>query len=198
MLKDAGIVVVPFDTEMADTAFQAFRRCGKGRGYPAQLNIIDCAVYGLAKVGVNRCSLRVAISTGRISSRRSDHGVRPPLPLAPAGQSSAVSAVRADASVGALRAPAGPRGGLNNQRAHSDGPLQQRTTAMRAPIDAIPQASGHEPWNKGKSIGAKPPLRPKHVWSIRAKLQVSGRTRATSPCSISPSIANSEDVTSSA
>jgi integrase len=33
------------------------------------------------------------------------------------------------------------------------------------------------PWNKGKLIGAKPPLRPKHVWSIRAKLQVEGRTR---------------------
>ena len=33
------------------------------------------------------------------------------------------------------------------------------------------------PWNKGKLIGAKPPLRPKHVWSIRTKLQVAGRTR---------------------
>jgi hypothetical protein len=32
-------------------------------------------------------------------------------------------------------------------------------------------------WNKGKLIGAKPPLRPKHVWSIRTKLQVEGRTR---------------------
>ena len=30
-------------------------------------------------------------------------------------------------------------------------------------------------WNKGKLIGAKPPLRPKHVWSIRTKLQVEGR-----------------------
>ena len=50
MLKNAGIVVVPFDTEMADTAFQAFRRYGKGRGHPAQLNIIDCAAYALAKV----------------------------------------------------------------------------------------------------------------------------------------------------
>jgi len=28
-----------------------------------------------------------------------------------------------------------------------------------------------EPWNKGKLTGAKPPLRPKHVWSIRSKLQ---------------------------
>ena len=31
------------------------------------------------------------------------------------------------------------------------------------------------PWNKGKLIGAKPPLRPKHVWSIRTKLQMEGR-----------------------
>jgi integrase len=33
------------------------------------------------------------------------------------------------------------------------------------------------PWNKGKLTGAKPPLRPKHVWSIRTKLQVEGRDR---------------------
>src|SRR3982751_5686370 len=33
------------------------------------------------------------------------------------------------------------------------------------------------PWNKGKLIGAKPPLRSKHVWSIRTRLQVEGRTR---------------------
>jgi integrase len=30
---------------------------------------------------------------------------------------------------------------------------------------------------KGKLIGAKPPLRPKHVWSIRTKLQIDGRIR---------------------
>ena len=34
-----------------------------------------------------------------------------------------------------------------------------------------------EPWNKGKLIGAKPPRRPRHVWSIRTKLLVEGRTR---------------------
>jgi integrase len=33
------------------------------------------------------------------------------------------------------------------------------------------------PWNKGKLIGAKPPLRPSHVWSIRTKLQMLGRKR---------------------
>ena len=33
------------------------------------------------------------------------------------------------------------------------------------------------PWNKGKLTGAKPPLRPKHIWSIRTKLQIEGRVR---------------------
>jgi integrase len=41
----------------------------------------------------------------------------------------------------------------------------------------VPTAPKRIPWNKGKLIGAKPPLRPKHVWSIRTKLQVVGRTR---------------------
>ena len=33
------------------------------------------------------------------------------------------------------------------------------------------------PWNKGKLVGAKPPLRPSHVWSLRTKLQMAGRKR---------------------
>src|SRR5215471_15081971 len=33
------------------------------------------------------------------------------------------------------------------------------------------------PWNKGKLTGAKPPLRPKHVWAIRTRLMIQGRTR---------------------
>ncbi len=41
----------------------------------------------------------------------------------------------------------------------------------------IPPARRRTPWNKGKLTGAKPPLRPKHVWSIRTKLHVEGRTR---------------------
>jgi integrase len=45
--------------------------------------------------------------------------------------------------------------------------------------EAIPSSSPprREPWNKGKLIGAKPPLRASHVWSIRTKLQLVGRTR---------------------
>lgn len=33
------------------------------------------------------------------------------------------------------------------------------------------------PWNKGKLTGAKPPLRPKHVWAIRTMLQNARQTR---------------------
>jgi integrase len=33
------------------------------------------------------------------------------------------------------------------------------------------------PWNKGKLTGAKPPLRPKHVWAIRTKLEIDQLTR---------------------
>ena len=33
------------------------------------------------------------------------------------------------------------------------------------------------PWNRGKLIGPKPPLRPSHVWSIRTKLQIDGKIR---------------------
>ncbi len=34
-----------------------------------------------------------------------------------------------------------------------------------------------EPWNKGKLIWPKPPLRPKQVWAIRTKLQLEKRVR---------------------
>ena len=33
------------------------------------------------------------------------------------------------------------------------------------------------PWNKSKLIGAKPPLRQGHVWSIRTRLQLERRPR---------------------
>jgi hypothetical protein len=35
------------------------------------------------------------------------------------------------------------------------------------------------PWNKATLTGAKPRLRPKHVWSIRTKFQFEGRARAS-------------------
>ena len=48
--------------------------------------------------------------------------------------------------------------------------MQDQVNATPAPLKRIP-------WNKRKVTGAKPPLRPKHVWSIRTKLQIEGRAR---------------------
>jgi len=42
-------------------------------------------------------------------------------------------------------------------------------------VHEYPPAPICTPWNKGKLIGAKPPLWPKHVWSIRTKLHIEGR-----------------------
>ena len=33
------------------------------------------------------------------------------------------------------------------------------------------------PWNKGKLIGQRPPLKPQEVWSIRVRLQMAGKMR---------------------
>jgi hypothetical protein len=48
--------------------------------------------------------------------------------------------------------------------------------AMQDEVNVV-SATNRVPWNKGKLTGAKPPLRPKHVWSIRTKLQIEGRAR---------------------
>src|SRR2546429_5313156 len=53
---------------------------------------------------------------------------------------------------------------------------EPRSMTMQDQVNAIP-APKRVPWNKGKLTGAKPPLRPKHVWSIRTKLQIEGRAR---------------------
>ena len=48
---------------------------------------------------------------------------------------------------------------------------------MQDEVIATPTLHKRVPWNKGKLTGAKPPLRPKHVWAIRTKLQIEGRVR---------------------
>src|SRR5437660_12587464 len=48
---------------------------------------------------------------------------------------------------------------------------------MQHQVNATPAPLKRAPWNKGKLTGAKPPLRPKHVWSIRTKLQIEGNMR---------------------
>ena len=35
----------------------------------------------------------------------------------------------------------------------------------------------HPAWNHGRIVGPKPPLKPKHVWAIRTRLQYAGRLR---------------------
>jgi len=49
--------------------------------------------------------------------------------------------------------------------------------AMDIQAQTIPSKPRVEPWNKSELIGQKPPLRPKHVWSIRTRLQMEGRLR---------------------
>ena len=48
---------------------------------------------------------------------------------------------------------------------------------MQDQVNATPTPLKRVPWNESKVTGAKPPLRPKHVWSIRTKLQIEGRAR---------------------
>jgi hypothetical protein len=48
--------------------------------------------------------------------------------------------------------------------------------AMQDQVDATTTPK-RAPWNKGTLTSGKPPLRPKHVWSIRTKLQIEGRAR---------------------
>ena len=36
------------------------------------------------------------------------------------------------------------------------------------------------PWNKGKIIGQKAPLRQQEAWSIRARLEIANNTKAVS------------------
>jgi integrase len=48
---------------------------------------------------------------------------------------------------------------------------------METEVIRGPKSETKAPWNKEKTIGSKPPLRIKSVWSIRTKLQVDGRQR---------------------
>jgi integrase len=60
---------------------------------------------------------------------------------------------------------------------HAGQPLKQRRMTMQDHANSGTNSRTRVPWNKSKLIGPKPPLRPKHVWSIRTKLQIEGRTR---------------------
>ena len=44
-------------------------------------------------------------------------------------------------------------------------------------VQSINAPAAHRPWNKGKLVGPKPPLQPKHVWAIRTRLQLQRKVR---------------------
>ena len=67
---------------------------------------------------------------------------------------------------------------------------------MRTAIPS-PTPCKTRPWNKGRLIGQKRPLKPKDVWAIRVRLQLEGRKRDL-PCSTWQSTANSAAAISSA
>ena len=37
--------------------------------------------------------------------------------------------------------------------------------------------NNHQPWNKGKLVGQKAPLRLRDIWAIRVRLQLADRVR---------------------
>ncbi len=37
--------------------------------------------------------------------------------------------------------------------------------------------TGQVPWNKGKLVGQKPPLKREEIWAIRIRLQIEKKTR---------------------
>lgn len=53
-------------------------------------------------------------------------------------------------------------------------PPSQGTAAMNQSIRSAPK---REPWNKGKLVGQKAPLRLKDIWAIRIRLQLGERIR---------------------
>jgi len=59
-------------------------------------------------------------------------------------------------------------------------------------VNATPTPHKRLPWNKGKLTGAKPPLRPKHVWSIRTKLQIEGRARDLAMFNLAVAVTSSQ------
>ncbi len=44
-------------------------------------------------------------------------------------------------------------------------------------MQLLPQPTVKEPWNKGRLIGQRPPLKLREIWAIRIRLQIQDRTR---------------------
>src|SRR3974390_3510728 len=81
-----------------------------------------------------------------------------------------------------------PRVGFHNKpttgdrmpRRSSPGRSREGTVGSEETImldSNLPSVLRRDPWNKGRLIGQKRPLKPKDVWSIRVRLQVEARAR---------------------
>ena len=44
-------------------------------------------------------------------------------------------------------------------------------------MSTINSTENHVPWNKGKLVGQKAPLKPPQVWAIRGRLQIANSMR---------------------
>ena len=55
-----------------------------------------------------------------------------------------------------------------------EGVVGKEVTSMSKPVI---QQQDHQqaPWNKGRLVGQKRPLKPREVWNIRARLQIDAR-----------------------
>jgi integrase len=51
------------------------------------------------------------------------------------------------------------------------------STSLEFIMTQVNLANQHEPWNKGKLVGQKAPLKLKDIWAIRVRLQLAKRTR---------------------
>jgi len=56
-------------------------------------------------------------------------------------------------------------------------PLTNRYPKEAIMKTAMANSAHHDPWNKGKLIGQKAPLKLKDIWAIRVRLQLGERTR---------------------
>jgi ribonuclease VapC len=50
LMEEMAPEIVPLDAALADAAFAAFQRFGKGRNSKAALNLRDCIAYALARM----------------------------------------------------------------------------------------------------------------------------------------------------
>lgn len=66
--------------------------------------------------------------------------------------------------------------GLGRNRRILICPCNKETKQGTEPTSSVAKPA-RGPWNKGRLVGAKPPLRPSQVWSIRTNLQIEGKKR---------------------